>query len=58
MTRFFYIPDVLQYSDFDCGTTCTQAVMAYYGEDIEFHSQYGIGILGKQDNYKKSINIK
>jgi len=34
MGNKLYISDVLQYSDFDCGDCCTQAVMAYYGEDI------------------------
>jgi ABC-type bacteriocin/lantibiotic exporter with double-glycine peptidase domain len=34
MDNVLYIPDVLQYSDFDCGDMCAQAVMAYYGTDI------------------------
>ena len=34
MSRILYIPDVLQYSDFDCGDMCVQAVMAYYGFDL------------------------
>jgi uncharacterized protein len=34
MVKNLYIPDVLQYSDFDCGNACTQAILAYYGEDI------------------------
>lgn len=34
MKKIFYIPDVLQYSDFDCGDMCAQTVMAYYGTDI------------------------
>ncbi|MCX6159223.1 MAG: cysteine peptidase family C39 domain-containing protein [Ignavibacteriae bacterium] len=32
--KILYIPDVLQFSDFDCGDSCTQAILAYYGEDI------------------------
>jgi|GEM_PF-3243054 predicted double-glycine peptidase len=34
MGKILYIPDVLQYSDFGCGDMCAQAVMAYYGTDI------------------------
>lgn len=30
----FYLPDVLQYDDFDCGISCMQGICAYYGEDI------------------------
>jgi predicted double-glycine peptidase len=32
--RMIYIPDVLQFSDFDCGDMCVQAVLAYYGTDL------------------------
>jgi len=32
--KILYIPDVLQFSDFDCGDMCVQAVMAYYGTDL------------------------
>ncbi|MCX6163069.1 MAG: cysteine peptidase family C39 domain-containing protein [Ignavibacteriae bacterium] len=34
MTHNIYLPDTLQFYDYDCGTTCAQAVLAYYGEDI------------------------
>lgn len=29
-----YVPDVLQFSDYDCGDMCVQAVLAYYGTDF------------------------
>jgi predicted double-glycine peptidase len=32
--KILYIPDVLQFSDYDCGDMCVQAVMAYYGTDL------------------------
>jgi uncharacterized protein len=32
--KMLFVPDVLQYSDFDCGDVCVQAVMAYYGYDL------------------------
>ena len=32
--KILYIPDVLQFSDYDCGDMCVQAVLAYYGTDL------------------------
>lgn len=32
--KILYVPDALQFSDFDCGDMCVQAVMAYYGTDL------------------------
>lgn len=32
--KLLYIPDVLQFSDYDCGDMCVQAILAYYGTDI------------------------
>lgn len=34
MSRIAYLPDTLQFSDYDCGVVCIQTIMAYYGEDI------------------------
>jgi hypothetical protein len=34
MAKILYMPDVLQFSDYDCGDTCVQAIMAYYGTDL------------------------
>ena len=34
MRKIIYTPDVLQYSDYDCGDMCVQGVLAYYGQDI------------------------
>lgn len=34
MACITYLPDTLQFSDYDCGVTCVQTVLAYYGEDI------------------------
>jgi predicted double-glycine peptidase len=33
MGHLFYIPDILQYDDYDCGIACVQVVLAYYGID-------------------------
>jgi ABC-type bacteriocin/lantibiotic exporter with double-glycine peptidase domain len=33
MTKQFYIPDIFQNTNYDCGVECVQAVMAYYGTD-------------------------
>lgn len=31
--KILYVPDVLQFSDYDCGNSCVQAILAYYGFD-------------------------
>jgi len=33
-TKFFYIPQVRQTTDYTCGPACASAIMAYYGKDI------------------------
>lgn len=34
MVKTLYVPDTLQYSDFDCGAACVQGIIAYYGQDL------------------------
>lgn len=34
MKKILYLPDVLQFSDYDCGSMCVQGILAYYGQDI------------------------
>jgi uncharacterized protein len=31
MAKYLYFPDILQNTDFSCGNSCMQAVLAYYG---------------------------
>jgi ABC-type bacteriocin/lantibiotic exporter with double-glycine peptidase domain len=33
MAKQFYIPDVIQNTDYDCGVECVQTILAYYGID-------------------------
>ena len=33
MAKQFYIPDLIQDTDYDCGVECVQSIMAYYGID-------------------------
>lgn len=35
MASIYYLPDTMQFSDYDCGITCVQIILAYYGEDVE-----------------------
>jgi len=33
MAKQFYIPDLIQDTDYDCGVECVQTILAYYGID-------------------------
>lgn len=54
MRKIFYLPDVLQTTDYDCGVECAQTIMAYYGED---YTEYELEkILKVSREYGTSIN--
>lgn len=43
MAKYLYFPDILQNTDFSCGNSCVQAVLAYY--DFEYTESKLIKIL-------------
>ncbi len=56
MAKQFYLPDILQNTDYDCGVECVQTIMAYYGIDYnEFELEKTLKVSKKYGTATKPI---
>jgi ABC-type bacteriocin/lantibiotic exporter with double-glycine peptidase domain len=56
MAKQFYIPDIFQNTDYDCGVECVQAILAFYGVDYtEFQLEKLLKVSRKNGTKIKSI---
>ena len=56
MAKQFYLPDILQNTNYDCGVECTQTILAYYGVDYyEFELEKELKVSRKYGTELNSI---